>query len=113
MRLPFDWRSPFGYLIAVTLTVFVAIYEMCLYANLSSLGIGCFLFSTSSTRKLQDSLYTVNERARFEEGRTRTTKQITEFIEWYSIMKQLSRKNNELNIENFIDQNLTSFHSSD
>lgn len=89
-RLPFDWKNPIGYLIAVTLQYIIAIYAAIFMSCIVTLGFGAFLFAVAVNKISKQSLYTICKKAKHKTSQTHLLKRLHEFIHFYSSVKQLS-----------------------
>lgn len=87
VRYPFDWRNPFGYSIAFTLQYITLAYVFQFIALIASMGIGVFLLTISMVKDLK---YTAKALNKFNKNKSLSLEQFYEFIQYYSIVKQLS-----------------------
>ena len=89
-RLPFDWKNPYGFFIGVTMEFEVATYLLLLVACLLTLSCGCLLFMLTMIKVAKQSLHSINKTAKLKSKRTLISNQLTQFIQYHSILKQLS-----------------------
>lgn len=90
-RFPFDWRSPFGYSIALMIEYIVCLYSLKITACLFALGIGCFVYLFAASKCVKGSIEVINESTSEAEVNSRITfERFTEFIQFHSHVKQLS-----------------------
>lgn len=89
---PFDWRSPIGYLIAVSVQCAVAFYLLDYLASFVSISLGAFLISNSINGFLRDDLQLINKKAEDKKAEDKKFKPepFFEFIRTYAEIKQLS-----------------------
>lgn len=91
-RLPFDWRNPCGYLAAITFQYIAAAFTFLAASNTLSMGIGTFILQLAMIRDVRYSLYDIHSNATTtaaENGR-QALKQISTFVEFHLLIKQLS-----------------------
>lgn len=92
-RLPFDWRNPFGYFIAMVIEYAIASYAMTLGALTVATGVGAYLYMIASSKCIKVSLFSIGRRATtiYDDDQThRTLDHFVEFIQFHSFVKQLS-----------------------
>lgn len=84
-RLPFDWKNPLGYLVAVILQYIMALYCLMLAFCCVFHGIGCCLFFyTIVSKSVKDNLKQINENAAADQSL------VADFVEIYSHLKKLN-----------------------
>lgn len=99
-RLPFDWKTPRGYLVAVILLYIITVYTQFGCTNLLAVPIAAFVFAISVIEDIENVLVSINEStinaqaremgAQAQATQLQTIKQFTIFIETHSNLKQLS-----------------------
>lgn len=60
-RLPFDWRNPFGYLIAIAIQLQMMAFALRHVAYMFSLGIGFYAFAWSLIDESKSEITSLNE----------------------------------------------------
>lgn len=88
-RFPFDWKNPLGYLFAVTIQCIIATYGLKFLAFSVSFEMGAYFFSNALTKDIIGLLKTINKSAKAKGSHTRILKQLTEFVQYHSDVKQL------------------------
>lgn len=83
-RYPFDWRKPFGYIIAVTCQYIEASYFMYILLSLSILIIGTYWMLTSIIQDIKEVLLKVNSEKCMKDLLNR----FAEFVQLYAETKQ-------------------------
>lgn len=101
-RLPFDWKSPTGYVIAILLQFIIVFYECSYLACFLTLALGIYLFILSFAKDMIDELQTINDRVKMENSIAQIRNQLNEFITMQSDIKELSYKH--LKIREMIDE---------
>lgn len=96
LRIPFESKNPFGFLIAVTLQYIIVGYELSVIACMLSLGIGAFMFAIASTEEINRSLNDFNKVMNGDgqgssDNRSYFLEQFSTFIVAHSTVKQLRR----------------------
>lgn len=86
-RFPFDWKTPFGYLIAFRLQYITLAHVFQFIALLVSVGIGFFLLTITM---LKDLKRTVRALKSYNQNEMLSMNQLYDFIKFHSITKQLS-----------------------
>lgn len=89
-RFPFDYKTPIGYTIAISIVGMVAFSALIVTSCVVSLAIDCFIYVTAGTKDMIVMLEDVNKYAEFKNDRPRIFKQLCEFIEPHSELRQLS-----------------------
>lgn len=91
-RFPFDTKNPIGYCVAIVLQYALIAYNFFLLASMVSLGVGAYLFTISMAEYIKDILNAINERTQQDDENKITDigQQLADFIEIYSILKELS-----------------------
>lgn len=90
LRFPFDCKNPVGYLIAIYMQYNMIWYMFYVIASLVSLGIGAFIYSVMGTDEIKRYLNSVNEYAMRKKNHLKSLKQLAEYVDYHSEMKQLS-----------------------
>lgn len=91
MRIPFNWKTPIGYLIAFLIQA--CFFEAMLQAACCALGmlIGFFLFMKAFGESLQRKIYNINQNYKFDKNVEEITFEICDFIRLHSDAKELSK----------------------
>lgn len=91
-RLPFDWKHPIGYLVAMIITYIIVCYAYIVIACTVTLGIGAFCYVISATKEIQRILNSINHNAHPNENHVNELKILfSEYIHAHRVAKQLSR----------------------
>lgn len=78
-RLPFDWRNPTGYVIAILMLMRIVEMPLHFIGCFVSLASACFLFSMSLAKDVQDDIHAINKNTRKKQTRADIHKQFIEF----------------------------------
>lgn len=89
-RLPFDWHTPWGYLIAIGLESIITFCLNLYIACVVALTLGCFLFAISTTKDINSNLRSLNKQAKIGQSEADIYEEFTEIISLHSEQKQLS-----------------------
>lgn len=89
-RLPFDWKNPTGFFVAVLLQLRIVSIPLCFVRTLLLLAAGSLLFSLSIAEDKECDLNAINESIRAEQPRELILDQITEFIKSTNIKRLVS-----------------------
>lgn len=89
-RLPFDWKNPMGYLLAVALQYTVSTYIFFLLAGFSALAIGSYFIGLTGAKEIRICIFETNRRLQTKYERAYIHRFIFIFIQWHSRLKQLS-----------------------
>lgn len=103
-RLPFDWNTPIGYLVATILQYILSAISFTVVGCIVSCGIGGFLFALAMTSDITEILNSINDDAKSTETEQMAVQQLRDYIQMYSMLKELGRSDHiryELIIENF------------
>lgn len=80
-RVPFEWKTPLGYLVAITLQYMMVVYCFIFLFDCFSFGIECFAFPISMiAKKVKDDLKLINVNAVSDRNRSLTLKLVADFI---------------------------------
>lgn len=90
-RLPFDSKNPIGFVIALSLEVGTFYYLFNLLGFCITLEIGAFMFMLAATEDIQQNLHSINEYTGSKRRHQQLSKQLINFIDYHSTMKQLSK----------------------
>lgn len=100
-RVPFNWKNPNGYLMAVLFEYVLTIYMFVFLECVLSLGITAFLFEVAVIEYLKNNLNSIkNKSSKSHEGQLKTIEKFSNFIEIHSMMKQLRKFQNNASITN-------------
>lgn len=94
-RFPFDWKSPFEYLMAMAIQIIATTYSFTIAACILSLSVGFTLFLFAMSKVAKISVICINQKAGDKTARKRILEQLIEFLEFHSRMKQLSKNEKE------------------
>lgn len=89
-RFPFNWHNPIGFLWAALIQYLMFVYIFFFIACSSTLAIAVYLFTTTATNDIQEKLHSVNETVERADEQSDISFEITNYIEYHSILKQLS-----------------------
>lgn len=89
-RLPFDWRNPFGFLVANTIQCVMLSYALLIGACALVLAIGGFLYIIELSKCIKHRLFALGPRTDAKTNLTCILNQLAEFIELHSNVKQLT-----------------------
>lgn len=93
-RFPFDWKDPFGYVVA-TMHVYITFTFLLFFISIiASFGIGCFLLGITTTNEIKTVFIIANEKLRLESEHSLAFERFTELVEWHAMVKQLSELKN-------------------
>lgn len=88
-RFPFDTNNPIGFVIACILQYIMVVCMLMFVALLFCFGIGSFLITQSSTKKIQFCLKSIHKGAKSTDRLT-MVQQFRDFIHFFANEKQLS-----------------------
>lgn len=91
-RFPFDWKTPCGYLAAITMQYAIIVYGLQVGACAASLAFGCYFYVMAATKCLKQNLSAIKQSAKRKSDRKFIREQLVEFVEFHSHTKQLSIK---------------------
>lgn len=97
-RYPFDWKNPIGYFVAVTFQYISAVYLFTFTNCLIFFGIGSFIFEHSATNDLKNDLKSSNGIVKIKRKRAQVLDRVSDFIQFYSKLKQLSLRVDHITI---------------
>lgn len=89
-RLPFDWKTPSGFLIALSIQSILSICVMVTLECLAIFGLGTCLMLFPLTKDMKNNLRTISHDARRKKNRSKIIKQFSQFIQFHSKLIQLS-----------------------
>lgn len=91
LRFSFEWNNPTGYLFASAIQYMIVTFVFYFVACSSTIAIAVYLFTMDATNDIIENLQSINEAAKSEENLSNAMIQIAEFIQYHSILKQLSQ----------------------
>lgn len=91
--MPFNWMNLPGYLTVFVIQSIMVWHNLCFTACLVTFGIGVFLFVITVTEDIKSSLRQINTKAKRNKHQLDANKELSQFIECFSVAKQLSSKN--------------------
>ena len=86
-RLPFDYRNPFGYLVAIGIQLMLLWYSDMIGGCVIALACGSYLCAIDGSKCIKESLFSITRNAN---NRNDLMEQLIEYIQFHSHMKQLS-----------------------
>lgn len=89
-RLPFDWRNPYGFMIALGIQYVMFLYMAMIGGNIFILPVGSFLYAIAMTKCIKGSLFAIGRSGDTNQTTGPILEQLAEFIEFHSHVKQLS-----------------------
>lgn len=89
-RLPFDSKTPIGYLISIIFQSIVAAYHFYFDATIAYFGIGAYLFLLSLTKDIKANLNSTNKKSKIQRPHLRNVNQMCAIVKIYSSTRQLS-----------------------
>lgn len=89
-RLPFDWKCPSGYLVAIVLQWFAMIYACFSIMIVITTGIASYLYLNAVTKDIKCILKPMNKRSNSKNHCKHIHKHFIDFIDLHSAIKQLS-----------------------
>lgn len=89
-RLPFDWRNPFGYLIAIAIHCILFWYETMIGACPLVSAFGYYYFGIAASKCIKGSLFSIAQSIDAKINKKHIFDQLAEFIELHSSVEQLS-----------------------
>lgn len=87
-RLPFDWRNPLGYVVAVAIQYTMTSYATIIGSAVIAIGIGSYLYVIASCKCIKGNLMSISH----EWSTQNIFDQFIEFIEFHKFVKQLRNK---------------------
>lgn len=90
LRLPYDWKNPIGYLVAVSALLLWALFPFQYMGCIITLAFGVFMFATALVKDLNGVLHSINSMINDKESRNEMYKELSEFIRIHANAKQLS-----------------------
>lgn len=88
LRFPFDWKNPFGYVVAVLIEFIITTYICLIMGILMSLAIEAILLLLTLAKHIQNLLHKFNKSAKSESA---AYKHLTNYVDFHSVLKQLSK----------------------
>lgn len=79
-----------GYTAAMCVEGMIGFSALIVISSLVSLAIDCFIYVTSATKDMIRMLEDVNKNAEIKKDQSRIFKQLCEFIQFHSDLRQLS-----------------------
>ena len=84
LRLPFEWKTPIGYIFAVALQCTVLWIAIFVSKFIGTFSIAAFLLLISFTDDIKYDLNTIKINIKMEENRSKIIKQIVTFVQFHS-----------------------------
>lgn len=88
--MPFDWKTPIGYIIALTLQYFGLAYLYSFTAFILSIEIGCYLLAMEFIIDIKNDLNFFNEIAKSKKNQSQLSSRLPDSIQFHIRLKQLS-----------------------
>lgn len=89
-RVPFDWKNPIGYLIAIIWEYITVVYAFMVVGILTTFGFGTFLLALTALDDVKVGLKKINDLAKFEKNRAQTSNLLGDSIQFHGRLMQLS-----------------------
>lgn len=87
-RVPFHWKTPIGYLIAVVLQLLILAYPARFVSWMLSLAMGGYLFAMSLVNDIKEMIDSINENIKTKTTRRPAlVKQITETVRFTGLKR--------------------------
>lgn len=90
-RFPWNWKNPFGFLIAIAIQNALFSYALMIGACLVAFGIGAYLYEIAVSNCIKGSLFAINRNTQAKADQSILLEQFIEFLKLHSNAKQLSR----------------------
>lgn len=90
-RLPFDYRNPVGYLIAIIIHFLMIWYELMIGACVVSFAFGCYFFVIAMSKSIKASLFAIDRSIGDKIDEKLMLDQLVEFIDLRATGKQLRK----------------------
>lgn len=90
-RFPFPWKNPYGFFIAVAIQYIMLTGVLMMASCVLTLSTGFFSLVLTMAKVIKQSLRSINRNSKKKKNRTAISNQITRFIRYHSMVKQLSR----------------------
>lgn len=87
-RLPFDWKNPFGFVMAITLQYIIFTYAMKVGACVLTLAIGLYLYVIAMSECIKQILFAISQSTRTEAEQNLIQEQLIEYIEFDANVKR-------------------------
>lgn len=101
-RIPFDWKNPIGYFIAICLQCFVILCISHYFAFAVSIGVGGFSFMFAFAKDMRSDLRSLNKASNIKNSEKDCFKHFSEFVHLHSNGVQLSNKQSRNKIMIFL-----------
>ena len=89
-RLPFNWKNPIGYGIAVALQISIVSYPLRYLACFFTLAFGAYLIGTTIAKHVVEDMKSTNDDIKFSKSKIDVFKKLSELIQMHSDAKQLN-----------------------
>ena len=93
LRLPFDWKNPIGYSVAVAIEFHLAAAMVHYVECFLVFGFAALLYIFSVVKDIQNDLNQFNETAKLKKLQSDCLEQLNGFIRAHAKIKELSSKN--------------------
>lgn len=87
---PFDWRNPFGYMLATIYIFCLLSYSLVLISGVASFGIGCYILANTTSTELKTIIQKTNKKLRLKSQRSLALDRFIDLVEWHAKCKELS-----------------------
>ena len=93
--MPFDWRNPVGFVIAMSMLYIMFSCIMKIAACVIALAVGSYLYAIADSKCLQRILSAVDQSSQLKAERKHIRKQLVDLMQYHSNVKQLSKLMNK------------------
>lgn len=98
--MPFDWRTPIGYIIAITLIYISTAYTFIFAVFLVSLEIGSYLMAMEFLIDIKSEMNAFNKISKSTKNQSETVRKLNDSIQFHTHVRQLS-SSKKIRIFNF------------
>lgn len=89
-RMPFDWKNPVGYPVAISLQFGMLFFLNVYLACFLTLAFGYYLFTLSIAENMTDELHLMTRGAKMQKSAKQILTELSEFISIHADVKELS-----------------------
>lgn len=86
--MPFDWKNPLGYAIAVLLEYMIAVYLFLIITTMLCAGIEGLLLAKAVLDDLKSYLIKINKNGKSKKKHLEATEQLTDFLQAHTLLIQ-------------------------
>lgn len=91
-RLPFDWKNPFNFLIAIAIQCAMLLCGLSIGSCVLAFTIGSYFYAIGLSKTVTGILFSFNRNIQSKADRSILLEQLIEFLGFHSRSKQLSTK---------------------